>query len=114
MKEPYSKDLASHAGPESCGCVRKGVSEALTGGNAGRVLSLENAYMGAPTPWTYRKATSQMRAKASASRAPRGQRPRACADTPYTGTGRPYPRLLVGWPQAAKGTPRRQSFDERE
>jgi len=76
MREPHSKDLASHAGPESCGCGRKVAAEALTGGNAGRVLSLENAYKGAPTQWTHRKATPQMREKkASASRAPRGQRP---------------------------------------
>ena len=49
MREPYSEDLASHTGPESCGCTREGAFEALTGGNAGRVLSLENAYKGAPT-----------------------------------------------------------------
>ena len=46
MKEPHSEDPASHTGPESCGCVRKDVCEALTGGNAGRVLSLENAVFG--------------------------------------------------------------------
>ncbi len=46
MKEPHSEDPASHTGPESCGCVRKDVCEALTGGNAGRVLSLENALFG--------------------------------------------------------------------
>ena len=46
MKEPHSEDIASHAGPESCGCGRKAVHEALTGGNAGRVLSLENAHFG--------------------------------------------------------------------
>ena len=46
MKEPHSEDPASHTGPESCGCVRKDVLEALTGGNAGRVLSLENALFG--------------------------------------------------------------------
>jgi len=46
MKEPHSEDIASHAGPESCGYSRKAVCEALTGGNAGRVLSLENAPFG--------------------------------------------------------------------
>jgi len=46
MKEPRSEDIASHAGPESCGCGRKDVHEALTGGNAGRVSSLENAHFG--------------------------------------------------------------------
>ena len=46
MKEPHSEDIASHTGPESCGYGRKAVCEALTGGNAGRVLSLENAPFG--------------------------------------------------------------------
>ena len=46
MKEPYSEDRASHTGPESCGCGRKGVLEALTGESAGRVLSLENTLFG--------------------------------------------------------------------
>ena len=39
MKESYVEGLASYGGPESCVYIRKGVGEALTGGNAGRVLS---------------------------------------------------------------------------
>lgn len=38
MKESYSKEKANHADPESCEDVRKGALEALTGGNAGRVI----------------------------------------------------------------------------
>lgn len=41
MKESYSEDLASHAGPESCASARKDRSEALTGGSAGELLSRE-------------------------------------------------------------------------
>jgi RNA-directed DNA polymerase len=41
MEESYSEGLASHAGPESCIDVRKGVGEALTGVRIGRVLSRE-------------------------------------------------------------------------
>jgi len=41
MKKSYGEGLATHAGPESCGGVRKGVVEALTGGSAGQVLSRE-------------------------------------------------------------------------
>jgi hypothetical protein len=41
MKESYGKGLAAHIGPESCGGVRKGVVEALTGVRAGRVFSRE-------------------------------------------------------------------------
>ena len=41
MKESHGKGLAAHNGPESCGVVRKGVGEALTGVRAGRVFSRE-------------------------------------------------------------------------
>ncbi len=42
MREPYSEDLANHAGPESCGHDREVVVEALTGVRTGRVLSRES------------------------------------------------------------------------
>jgi hypothetical protein len=41
MKESYVEGVAGHNGPESCGDVRKGVVEALTGVRAGRVFSRE-------------------------------------------------------------------------
>jgi len=41
MKELYAEGLASHSGPESCACSRKGTGEALTGVRTGRVLSCE-------------------------------------------------------------------------
>jgi hypothetical protein len=42
MKVSYSEGLANHTGSESCGVVREGGSEALTGEGAGRVFSREN------------------------------------------------------------------------
>ena len=42
MKVSCNEGVASHVGPESCGGDRKIVLEALTGEDAGRVLSLEN------------------------------------------------------------------------
>ena len=39
MKVSYGEGIASHTGPESCGCTRKGAVEALTGGRAGWVSS---------------------------------------------------------------------------
>ena len=42
MRESHNEGLASHIGPESCGGVRKGAVEALTGGGMDWVLSLEN------------------------------------------------------------------------
>jgi hypothetical protein len=41
MKEPHTEGVATHSGPESCGGVRKGVTEALTGVRAGEVSSRE-------------------------------------------------------------------------
>ena len=41
MKESHVERLAAHSGPESCGGVRKGVAEALTGVRPGRVFSRE-------------------------------------------------------------------------
>lgn len=49
MKESYIEGLASHDGPESCGYTRKGISEALTGGHVGRVLSREIKQIREPT-----------------------------------------------------------------
>ena len=50
MKEPYGEGEASHSGPESCGCSREGMAEALTGVRVGRVLSLEKPFTtGVPT-----------------------------------------------------------------
>jgi hypothetical protein len=42
MKVSYDEGVASHVGPESCGDDREVIIEALTGEDAGRVLSLEN------------------------------------------------------------------------
>ena len=42
MKESHNEGIASHIGPESCGGVREGGAEALTGGGMDWVLSLEN------------------------------------------------------------------------
>lgn len=89
MREPYAEGLATRGGPESCAGGRKAAGEALTGAQAGRVLSRENpCTFGVPTVWTYRKATPF----GSRTREPNG--PHAVVDlvhvceTPRTGTGR--------------------------
>ena len=41
MREPHREGLASHPGPESCAGGREGAREALTGEDAGEVLSSE-------------------------------------------------------------------------
>ena len=45
MKESYGEGLAIHTGSESCGDVRKGVAEALTGERAGWVINRERGIL---------------------------------------------------------------------
>ena len=45
MKESYGERLATHTGPESCGAVREGGVEALTGVRAGQVFSRERSFL---------------------------------------------------------------------
>jgi RNA-directed DNA polymerase len=49
MKESHRKGPASHPDPESCGGRRKAPVEAVTGAQAGRVLSCEISYSRVPT-----------------------------------------------------------------
>ena len=49
MKVSYIEDLANHNGSESCVCAGNFIYEALTGGDAGRVLSRERTQIGVPT-----------------------------------------------------------------
>lgn len=49
MKRSYRKDTANHPGPESYGTGRKARREALTGADAGKVLSREIRRSGSPT-----------------------------------------------------------------
>lgn len=42
MQESDIEGLATHDGPESCGCIRKGVREALIGEKAGRAIEPRN------------------------------------------------------------------------
>ena len=86
MKVPYREGIANHSGPESCATLGNRRSEALTGGNTGRVLSLENFWTGSADPVLPRGRQHYDKAKnASLVRHPRGQRPRACVDTQQTG-----------------------------
>ena len=45
MKVSDGEGLATHTGPESCGAVRKGSVEALTGERAGRAFSRESTFL---------------------------------------------------------------------
>jgi hypothetical protein len=105
MKESYVEGLATHDGPESCAGARKGVGEALTGGNAGRVLSREINEIRVPTLLTEAEGNMDRDKSASPETTLRGRRPLACVDTPCARTGRSStcPRRMVPW--AASGRP---------
>ena len=51
MKESYRKGIANHPDPESCVGRREAAGEALTGAQAGRVLSCEINSTGVPMPF---------------------------------------------------------------
>ena len=53
MKESHRKGLANHPDPESCDGSRKAAGEALTGAQAGRVLSCEISPSRVPTVSDY-------------------------------------------------------------
>ena len=76
MKVLNSKDIASHAGPESCVAHREVRDEALTGEPAGQPLSRESFKLvqGADTV-SVAEGNTDRRDKASAGSALRGLRP---------------------------------------
>jgi len=101
MKVQYGKGVANRPGPESCVPAREGRrsfkgsgSEALTGENAGKVLSPDINNIGLPTPCREAEGNIGWCAIASATRSPRGPRPFACVETPCARTGRSHVCLL--------------------
>ena len=88
MRKPYIEGLAPHDDPESCVEVREGTGEALTGARAGRVLSPETVFLGAPTQFRLAEGNTSPGVYACSVKAPRGRRPLACAEPPSTRTGR--------------------------
>ena len=88
MQESYGEGVAIHTGPELCGVSREAGLEALVGVRAGRVLSPEISQSGVPTLSPCAEGNTASSKSASWTRTPRGQRPRACTETPRTRTGR--------------------------
>src|SRR4051794_14238109 len=87
MKVLHVEGLANHDGPESCAGVRKGVGEALTGEDAGRVLSHEMLSSGEPTLWRKAEGNTGRRVTASTVRPCVVQRPLARVEATCKGTG---------------------------
>ena len=106
MKEPYGEGLASHSGPESCACDRKGMGEALTGERAGQVSSREMALHRVPTPWGPEEGHTVAAAIARQWRTRRGQRPCACTETLCAEAGRSHDRPRGDGPGAREVNPK--------
>ena len=99
MNESYRKGLTIHPDPESCVVRRKVAIEALTGAQAGRVLSCEIKALQGADGVALPEGPIVRGDLVSHVRALRSQRPRACLDTLCARTGRPHgrpPRSSVG------------------
>ena len=88
MKELHRKDPARHSDPESCDAGREDCSEALTGEDAGEVLSHEIRRSVRPTPLSETEGNSPQIDKARDVGTRRGRRPSACEETSWNGAGR--------------------------
>jgi len=75
MKVRYRKEVATHPDPESCGGVREGDFEALTGETAGQPLSREIGSLARRRSYAMWKVTLWVACIASHPTAPRGRRP---------------------------------------
>jgi hypothetical protein len=88
MKESYHERIANYMSPESCLDHPRGDGEALTGGNAGVVLSSENTFSWRPSRWTGAKAT-RLTTISESLNAPAESKTHACVDMLHTGIGIP-------------------------
>jgi len=95
MKTPDIEGVAIHDGPESCGGVREGVGEALTGVRAGQPLSREITTSGCRRRRMRRKATSPAALARAVRWTPRGLRTCACTESFCARTGRSH--CSPGW-----------------
>jgi hypothetical protein len=93
MKESYGEGIANHTGPASCVGYPQGGGEALAGVRAGRVLSREILLLQGAHALDVVEGNTDRVASARHGRTLRGRRPRACTETPRTGTGRSPIRL---------------------
>ena len=101
VRVSYGEGSATHAGPESCACLREesaadalNVGEALTGEDIGRVLSRERSQLRGADVLSASEGNTPGTAKARCTATPRGLRPRACVEVFRTEIGRSH-----GWPQ---------------
>ena len=93
MRVSCGEGLASHSGPESCVCIRKGVGEALTGGAASRDIEPRKSHRERDASAVHlSEGQHQGNRNGEVVRVPRGRRPRARAQAFHTGTERSWTR----------------------
>jgi hypothetical protein len=103
MKVPYDEGIAGHVGPESCRHVREGVVEALTGEQAGWVLSSEILTVrdaDAVVTRGRQHRSARHREGRQSSRGVGG--PHARAEAPHAEPGRSQGRPALGQAHAVK------------
>ena len=83
MKVSYNQGLASQVDSESCVGVCKDIGEALTGEDAGRVLSLENVFIRSADDLRPLEGNTGRIVIARIARTPRGLRPHARTRAPH-------------------------------
>ncbi len=94
MRVLYGEGLATHSGPESCVCNRKGAGEALTGGAASRDIEPRKSHKDQDASAVHlSEGQHQIGRNGEADRVLRGRRPRARAQTFHAGTERSW-----AWP----------------
>ena len=102
MRVSYGEGLASHSGPESCVCIRKGAGEALTGGAASRDIEPRKSHRdrdASAVHWS--EGQHQVNRNGEVGRVLRGRRPRARAQAFHAGTERSW-----NWPCELHGPQR--------
>ena len=88
MRTSCIEGVAIHGDLGSCAGVREDAGEALTEGDAGRVIEPRNHQSGVPTPSQWPEGNIAGRVSASCQRTPRGQRACACVESSGARTGR--------------------------
>jgi len=98
VKVLCSEGTANHTGPEPCVRVREGTGEASVGERIGQPLSRERTLIPGADAVVRAEGNTDGHDRRECPNAPAWSKALACADAPYTGTGRSHvwPSLSFG------------------